>query len=376
MSRAHAFAVPLSLVYGFIVLSAWWVCRANPLDGRPPAPRRCSRRSWARRCSRAPSGAASARSGRWRSTRLAGPGPDRAGIFAEVLLLFAVGVPLYLLSAIVHYLFLAFEASHAAERRVLETEVSAREAELRALRAQLNPHFLFNSLNSINALVGSDPEGARRMCERLGDFLRRTLALGARDAVTLGEELELVDRYLAIEQVRFGARLAVERRIGPGAAQCVVPPLLLQPLVENAVKHGVADRVDGRHDRDRRRARRRPAPGRGREPARRGRALAARLRARARERARAGSTCYGAREARLEVAARRRDVSRVADAAGRRGRDGGPPWLTRARLRVLVVDDEAPARALLREYLGAHAGRRGGRGVRERLRGGEDHRRD
>lgn len=83
------------------------------------------------------------------------------------------------------------------------------------------------------------------MCERLGDFLRRTLALGARDEVTLGEELELVDRYLAIEQVRFGARLGFDRRIGPGAAQCVVPPLLLQPLVENAVKHGVADRVDG-----------------------------------------------------------------------------------------------------------------------------------
>src|SRR6185436_2785588 len=106
-------------------------------------------------------------------------------------------------------------------------------------------HFLFNSLNSIAALVGTDPEGARRMCERLGDFLRRTLALGARDAVTLGEELELVDRYLAIEQVRFGARLSFDRRIGPGAAECVVPPLLLQPLVENAVKHGVADRVDG-----------------------------------------------------------------------------------------------------------------------------------
>lgn len=83
------------------------------------------------------------------------------------------------------------------------------------------------------------------MCERLGDFLRRTLALGARDAVTLGEELELVDRYLAIEQVRFGARLAFDRRIGPGALECVVPPLLLQPLVENAVKHGVADRVEG-----------------------------------------------------------------------------------------------------------------------------------
>ena len=244
VSRAHAFAVPLSLLYGFVVMSAWWVCRANPLNGERPIGAVITTQL----------GAGLQSSAAWCAIgtawavgldRLAGPGPDRAGILTQVLLLFAMGIPLYLLSAIVHYLFLAFEASHAAQRRVLETEVSAREAELRALRAQLNPHFLFNSLNSISALVGTDPEGARRMCERLGDFLRRTLALGARDAVTLGEELELVDRYLAVEQVRFGARLAFDRRIGPGAERCVVPPLLLQPLVENAVKHGVADRVDG-----------------------------------------------------------------------------------------------------------------------------------
>jgi len=244
VSRAHAFAVPLSLLYGFVVMSAWWVCRANPLTGGRPLGAVLATQAGAALQSSAVWCALSAV---WAVAldRLAGPGPDRAGILAQVLLLFVLGIPVYLLSAVVHYLFLAFEASHAAQRRVLETEVSAREAELRALRAQLNPHFLFNSLNSISALVGSDPEGARRMCERLGDFLRRTLALGARDGVTLGEELELVDRYLAIEQVRFGARLGFDRRIGPGAAECVVPPLLLQPLVENAVKHGVADRVEG-----------------------------------------------------------------------------------------------------------------------------------
>jgi two-component sensor histidine kinase len=243
-SHAHAFAVPLSLVYGFIILSAWWVCRANPVSaGRPASAVITTQLGAALQSSAVWTGIATV----WAIAldRLTGTGPDRAGIFTQSLLLFAAGIPLYLISAVVHYLMQAFEASHAAERRVLETEVSAREAELRALRAQLNPHFLFNSLNSISALVGSDPEGARRMCERLGDFLRRTLALGARDAVTLGEELELVDRYLAIEQVRFGARLTFDRRVGPGAAQCVVPPLLLQPLVENAVKHGVADRVDG-----------------------------------------------------------------------------------------------------------------------------------
>ena len=244
VSTSHAFAVPLSMFYGFTVLSAWWVCRANPVT----SPRQLGRVAVVQLVAALQASAVWAGVGAmWAVAllRLTGQGPDRTGIFAEVALLFVAGIPLYLLSTVVHYLGQAFEASHEAERRVLETEVSAREAELRALRAQLNPHFLFNSLNSIASLVGTDPEGARRMCERLGDFLRRTLALGARDAVTLGEELELVDRYLAIEQVRFGARLAFDRRIGPGAAECVVPPLLLQPLVENAVKHGVADRVDG-----------------------------------------------------------------------------------------------------------------------------------
>ena len=172
-------------------------------------------------------------------------GPDRSDILRDAVTLFAAGLPLYLLSVVLHYLVLAFEASHAAERRILDSEVSAREAELRALRAQLNPHFLFNSLNSINALVGPDPEGARRMCEGLGDFLRRTLALGARDVVTLGEELALVDRYLDIEQVRFGDRLRIERVLDPSVTGCQVPPLLLQPLVENAIKHGIQDCVAG-----------------------------------------------------------------------------------------------------------------------------------
>jgi hypothetical protein len=243
-SAALACAVPLTVIYSFIVLSAWWVCRRNPITGERP---------WA--AAAVQMGAALQATAVW--TALGGfwgvalqrwvyaAGLTRAALLQDLVVLFVAGIPLYLVSAVAHYLFLAFEASHAAERRVLETQVGAREAELRALRAQLNPHFLFNSLNSINALVGSDPEGARRMCEGLGDFLRRTLALGARDEVTLGEELALVDRYLGIEQVRFGDRLRVERAVEPEAAACHVPPLLLQPLVENAIKHGIQDCVSG-----------------------------------------------------------------------------------------------------------------------------------
>jgi hypothetical protein len=240
---AHALLVPMSLALGFAVLSAWWVCRANPLTEERIGGAALAQGGAALQVAALWTGITAA----WGVllTRLLARPAAIATLRDEWPLFFGAAIFAYLLSAVLHYLALAFSASHDAERRILESEVAARESELRALRAQLNPHFLFNSLNSINALVGSDPEGARRMCERLGDFLRRTLALGARDDVALAEELELVERYLAIEQVRFGERLRVERDFAPDALACRVPPLLLQPLVENAVKHGVAGRIDG-----------------------------------------------------------------------------------------------------------------------------------
>ena len=238
-----AYATPLSVLYGFAVLTAWWICRQNPLDdaslGRVVSAQFSA--AWQVAAVWCVAGAL------W-GVGLAHLLPEvvaRQTLVMGAFILLVAGFPLYLTSAAGHYLVLALEASREAERRVLESEVGAREAELRALRAQLNPHFLFNSLNSINALVGSDPEGARRMCEHLGDFLRTTLALGARDDVALAEELELVERYLAIERVRFGERLRSRLDCPEALAACRVPPLLLQPLVENAVKHGVAALVEG-----------------------------------------------------------------------------------------------------------------------------------
>jgi LytS/YehU family sensor histidine kinase len=116
---------------------------------------------------------------------------------------------------------------------------------LRALRAQIDPHFLYNSLNSISALTGSDAAGARRMCLLLGEFLRNTLDVSGRERIPLADELALAERYLKIEQVRFGSRLRVEQRVDEDAAACLVPPLVLQPLVENAVTHGIAKMLDG-----------------------------------------------------------------------------------------------------------------------------------
>ena len=114
-----------------------------------------------------------------------------------------------------------------------------------ALRAQLTPHFLFNSLNSISALTSADPPAARRMCLLLGDFLRGTLHLSSLERIPLGQELALVDQFLAIEQVRFGERLQLERAIAPETLAIAIPPLIVQPLAENALRHGVAQRLEG-----------------------------------------------------------------------------------------------------------------------------------
>jgi LytS/YehU family sensor histidine kinase len=160
-------------------------------------------------------------------------------------LLFARAAGLFLLVAALHYLLAAFEASRKAETEALRFQVLSREAELRALRAQIHPHFLFNSLNSINALVTAQPEEARRLCLLLGDFLRRSLTLGTRDRVPFSEELALAEDLLAIEKVRFGSRLRFESRVEESARPWPVPPLVLQPLVENAVTHGIAQCLDG-----------------------------------------------------------------------------------------------------------------------------------
>jgi LytS/YehU family sensor histidine kinase len=164
---------------------------------------------------------------------------------AQTPFLFVVSLMLYLLVLSVHYIVLAFEAFRTAERQQLELQVLTRDAELRALRAQVDPHFLYNSLNSISALTGSDAAAARRMCLLLAEFLRTTLRVSAQQRISLAEELSLADQYLNIEQVRFGARLQVERSIDESAMDCQVPPLMLQPLLENAVGHGIAGLLDG-----------------------------------------------------------------------------------------------------------------------------------
>jgi two-component system LytT family sensor kinase len=127
------------------------------------------------------------------------------------------------------------------EARKVASEKLAKEAELFKLRQQLQPHFLFNSLNSINALIGSRPEEARKMVQQLSDFLRGTIKKEDQQWVSLKEELQYLQLYLDIEKVRFGNRLATIIESDATTEQMKLPALLLQPIVENAIKFGLYD---------------------------------------------------------------------------------------------------------------------------------------
>jgi len=169
----------------------------------------------------------------------ASAGPDAVWLACSFLSLYAA------VAALAHAV--------RATARLRERELEATRAELRALRAQLNPHFLFNALHSVGVLVRSDPARAEDAVERLGDLLRYVLrASQCEDAATpadvevpLDEELAFVRDYLSVERIRFGARLQVVEEIAPAARHVRIPALLLQPLVENAVKYAVGARREG-----------------------------------------------------------------------------------------------------------------------------------
>jgi hypothetical protein len=236
-------AIPLCTVYAFICLSAWYTAKSAPI-----------RRESALRLIGVHSLAGALVSYFWMglgwvlvaalSKTSTFQGLDRR--FApQAPILFGAGYLLYSLSVASQYVILSLEASRKAEARMMEMNILARDAELKALKAQVNPHFLFNSLNSISALTSIDPARARDMCVLLGDFLRLTLGLGEKNLVRFSDELELLEKYLAIEKVRFGDRLRMHEEIQEDSKVCLLPPLLLQPLVENAVKHGVAGLPEG-----------------------------------------------------------------------------------------------------------------------------------
>ena len=147
-------------------------------------------------------------------------------------------------AALIGTIWYSLEDQKENEKRKTDAEKLARDAELFKLRQQLQPHFLFNSLNSISALAGTQPQQARKMIQQLSDFLRGTLRKDDVTQTTLKDELQHLQLYLDIEKVRFGHRLTTEIHSSPEAEDKVLPLLLLQPLVENAIKFGLYDTTE------------------------------------------------------------------------------------------------------------------------------------
>jgi len=235
--------LPLSALYVLVCLAAWYPAKGAPLETTP-----LSRLALTHLIAAALLSLAWVQIAKGLAYAL-----SRFPTFAQlpqhlaphIPILFGAGFLLYLLAVAYHYVVLSLEASQEAEARVMKSGLLARDAELRALKAQVNPHFLFNSLNSISALTSIDPERARDMCILLAEFLRMTLGLGEKTSIPLQEELGMLERFMAIEKVRFGARLQMEEDIQEACKPLLIPALLLQPLIENAVGHGIANLPEG-----------------------------------------------------------------------------------------------------------------------------------
>jgi two-component system sensor histidine kinase AlgZ len=240
---AALIAFPLSVAAALLLLPVWYLCRALPVYETSLARLLLTHAGGA-----VLAGVAAAYLGQGLARLVASARPSlgiEGAYRAHFAAVMAAGALVYILAVCFHYVLLGVDATRRAEQHSMELSILAREAELRALRAQVHPHFLFNSLNSISALVTTDPLRAREMCVLLAEFFRKTLALGEKSGVTLEEELAVARTYLAIEGLRLGARLSVEETVDEAARTCRLPPLLLQPLVENAIRHGIATRPDG-----------------------------------------------------------------------------------------------------------------------------------
>ncbi len=165
---------------------------------------------------------------------------ERMGRF--VVANFSEGIGIYLLIALTHYAFSYYSRFRESQVKTLRLEAQLSQAQLHALKMQLHPHFLFNTLHSISALLNKDTDAARKMITRLGDFLRLTLENSGDQEVTLRQEMEFLSCYLEIERIRFQDRLVTHLDVAQQALDAKVPNLILQPIVENAIRHGIAPR--------------------------------------------------------------------------------------------------------------------------------------
>ncbi|MEJ2544594.1 MAG: histidine kinase [Calditrichaceae bacterium] len=160
-------------------------------------------------------------------------------------LLLATGVLFYFLACLFHYLLITLENSRQAEQEAIENHLLASRAELESLKSTIHPHFLFNSLTALSTLTMTSAEKANKMCIQLSDFLRYSLQYGKNEFVTVQDELNHINNYLGVEQVRLGNRLKLKFNISDETLKIKILPFALLPLIENAVKHGIQEKVLG-----------------------------------------------------------------------------------------------------------------------------------
>jgi len=181
----------------------------------------------------------------WVNGILGEPYPDKINPFLLVTLSIVNGVIIYLTWFLGYFGYHVFDRFNRSEIERLRLATVVKDAELRALKSQVNPHFIFNSLNSVRALIDEDPQRARSAVTQLANMLRYSLQSGTKETVSFEDELAVVNDYLALEQVRHEERLRLKVDVSPSAMHRLVPPMLLQTLVENAVKYGVSTRPSG-----------------------------------------------------------------------------------------------------------------------------------
>lgn len=165
--------------------------------------------------------------------------------FGELVLVVLAYAPELLIWSLIYFAWNYFRNYEREEIKNLRLEASKNEVELNSLKAQLNPHFMFNAMNSIRALIDEDPELAKRSVTQLSMILRNTLVVGKQQFIPLEDELNVVKNYLELEGIRYEERLKVKYEIDEDVLKEPIPPLMLQTLVENAIKHGISKLVKG-----------------------------------------------------------------------------------------------------------------------------------
>jgi two-component sensor histidine kinase len=242
-SYSLLFSLPLTLLCGFFSSSAYFVCRSIPFNQRAfltavvvfASASLISGLLWLGVCH-----------GWNKVLMILLEDPNSLHISQHLsVIFFLAGFTLYLLALLAFDVYIAFDNMRASERREAASRLLARDAELQVLRSQIDPHFLFNSLNSISALTAIDAASARDMTIALADFFRQTLTIAEKEKIALKEELRLCENFLAVEKIRFGKKLGTEFHVSEEAEQALIPPMILQPLLENAIKHGIRNLAKG-----------------------------------------------------------------------------------------------------------------------------------